>query len=369
MISIDKNIKEFDRFILLSDIHFGVRSNSIEWIENIKDYFYNFFIPNVKKLSNNYKTSIIIAGDVFDNRQSLDIDVMNSAQEIIKDVLNINKNIQIYCILGNHDLYRKHKTDEKIRTSLKCLDINRFNIILDNKCVELKNSMKLLFVPWIGNTKTENEIVKKTDADIIIMHTDINGAVYDNGRPITNGVNINLTNAKKIYSGHIHKRQESDRRTYIGTPYQTKRSDIGNDKGIYYITLTDDGFVEDFILNDYSPKYIREKIEDLAELTMDELKPIFNNNYVDIVIKDIYLKDFSISKLIDALKDFSYKKVEVIVDKTDKKVISGEFNFDDNISIDNYIEMHIKNMEGVPKTDIEEMLKINTEYVRQYFNE
>ena len=38
------HLKECDNIIMLSDIHFGVRNNSIEWLENICDYFYNFFI-------------------------------------------------------------------------------------------------------------------------------------------------------------------------------------------------------------------------------------------------------------------------------------------------------------------------------------
>lgn len=363
-----ENIKKFNRFVLLSDIHFGVRSNSLEWIENIKDYFYNFFIPKFKQISEGRDTAIIIAGDVFDNRQNIDIDVMNSAQEIFEDILNIDKNIEIYCIAGNHDLYRKNKSDNKSRTSLNCLKMDRFNIILTETEVELQNGLKMLFVPWVGNSKTENEIVKKTNADIIIMHTDINGAVYDNGKPITNGVNLNLTTAKKIYSGHIHKRQESDRRTYIGTPYQTKRSDIGNNKGLYYITLNEQYFYDTFIVNDYSPKFIRERLENLAELTADDLSNVFNNNYVDIIIKDIYLKHLSIAKLMDALKDFNYKKVEIIVDKVDKKMISDDFNFDSNISIDTYIENHIKGMEGISDDDKKELLKINTEYMKQYLN-
>lgn len=363
-------IKEFNRFILLSDIHFGVRSNSLEWIENIKNYFYNFFIPNLIDLSEDYNTAVIIAGDVFDNRQSLDIDVMNTAQEVFEKILSINDTIQIYCIAGNHDLYRKNKNETSdVRTSLKSLKMDRFNIILNNEEVELYNGMKMLFVPWIGNQKIENEIVKKSAADIIIMHTDINGAIYDNGKPITNGVNLNLTQAKKVYSGHIHKRQDSKRRTYIGTPYQINRADIGNEKGIYYITLHHNGFYEDFIINNYSPKFIRKTIFELMELTYDELIKIFNNNYVDIIIESKYLKDLSIAKLMNGLKDFKYKKIEIIVDKSDEEMCFDDEIFDSNVSIDRYIENHIRALEGVSDENKNDLLELNSEYIKQYMNE
>lgn len=367
---ISTSIKKFNRFVLISDIHFGVRSNSLEWIENIKNYFYNFFIPKIIELSKNYKTAIIIAGDVFDNRQSLDIDVMNTAQEIFNKILNINDDIEIYCIAGNHDLYRKNKSEyTETRTSLKSLTMDRFNIILNTECVELYNGVKMLFVPWVGNIKNENEIVKNTDADIIIMHTDINGAVYDNGKTITNGVNVNLTQAKKIYSGHIHKRQNNNKRTYIGTPYQINRSDIGNDKGLYYLTLTDNDYREDFILNDYSPKFIRKTIFELAELTYNDLYDILNNNYVDIIIESKYLKDLSIARLMNGLKDFTYKKVEIIVDKSDDEMHFNDVNFDANISIDKYIENHIKELEGISDENKNDLLELNSEYIKQYMNE
>lgn len=367
---INETIKKFNRFVLISDIHFGVRSNSLEWIENIKNYFYNFFIPNLIKLSDGYKTCVIIAGDVFDNRQSLDIDVMNTAQEVFESILNINNDIEIYCIAGNHDLYRKNKSENvETRTSLKSLKMPRFNIILNECEVELCNGIKMLFVPWVGNAKTENEIIKKCSVDIIIMHTDINGGVYDNGKPITGGVNTNLTNAKKIYSGHIHKRQDDKKRTYIGSPYQINRSDIGNDKGLYYLTLTDNNFKEDFIINDYSPKFIKRNIFQLTELTYDDLFVLLNNNYVDIVIESKYLKDISIARLMNGLKDFTYKKVEIIVDKSDEEMHFNDVNFDANISIDRYIENHIKELEGISDENKNDLLELNAEYIKQYMNE
>ena len=56
-----------DAFVI-SDIHLGVRNNSLSWQENIKDYFDSFFIPLIKK--NKTKDSfVLILGDVFDDRK------------------------------------------------------------------------------------------------------------------------------------------------------------------------------------------------------------------------------------------------------------------------------------------------------------
>ena len=36
-----------NKLILVSDIHFGVRNDCAEWLDNMSSYFTNFFIPLV----------------------------------------------------------------------------------------------------------------------------------------------------------------------------------------------------------------------------------------------------------------------------------------------------------------------------------
>ena len=36
------------RIWMISDTHFGVRSNSREWMDIIEDYFFNYLIPLLK---------------------------------------------------------------------------------------------------------------------------------------------------------------------------------------------------------------------------------------------------------------------------------------------------------------------------------
>ena len=66
------------RVWILGDLHFGVRSNSLEWLEIQKDFFENEFIPTLEK---EYKPGDVLVqvGDTFDNRQSINIKVLNYA--------------------------------------------------------------------------------------------------------------------------------------------------------------------------------------------------------------------------------------------------------------------------------------------------
>ena len=38
----------FEDFFIISDLHIGLKLGSEEWIENMRNYFENFFIPLVK---------------------------------------------------------------------------------------------------------------------------------------------------------------------------------------------------------------------------------------------------------------------------------------------------------------------------------
>lgn len=362
-----KDFNKFDRFILLSDIHLGVRNDSIEWLENIENYFDNFFIPKLKEEVLLGKTAIIIAGDIFDNRQRLDINTLNIAQNIFDKILAVDKSIIIYSIIGNHDLYRKKTLTI---TSLKALRQDRF-VIIDELSEGICGSQKFLFIPWVGNSKQETEIIKNNQGyDYIIMHSDISGGFYDNGRQIINGTNISVS-AAHVYSGHIHKAQDCRNLTYIGSPYHLSRSDIDNNKRLIILYTDDNKLKEKIVINDYSPIFLRLYLRDILNMKLEDLEKIISNNYCDIIVNENDVKDFSISKFINAVADAKYKKVEVIITKNEINDIKELNNTlgNKNVSIIEVVEDSIKNMEGLSKADVKNLLKINDMYFSMATNE
>ena len=106
-----KKSESFDQVIFISDVHFG--KGGIEKLQIITDYFDNFFIPFVRQQKKIHNPCVVIAGDYFDNRQSIDINVLNVAIDVMK---NIAKECEVYVIIGNHDIYKNKETDV---TSLK----------------------------------------------------------------------------------------------------------------------------------------------------------------------------------------------------------------------------------------------------------
>jgi DNA repair exonuclease SbcCD nuclease subunit len=296
---------QYNHIFLLSDLHFGVRANSLEWLSNQESFFRNFYIPYLKK--NRKKGDVLfILGDWFDNRQLLDIYVMNNSIDIVLDLSEI---LPIYFITGNHDIYKKYDTDVNSIVAFKYIP-NVF--VFEKPVIVTNNDSKILILPWIGNKETEEAYVRANKFDYVFAHADITGFKYDNGREIKSSADFIKfkKSIKRLFSGHIHKRQEIDNFIYIGSPYHTKRSDIGNQKGIYTFNPKDNTF--SFIQNDFSPIFQRITLENILECSLGDTIKLLDNNYTDIIVPDKYIHLFNLTKFIDILKDCKYKKIETV---------------------------------------------------------
>ncbi len=355
--------KDVNRVILISDIHLGIRNASFEWIENMTKYFDNFFIPLIRKYKEaGDKCIVIVAGDYYDNRQHIDINVMNVGAEIMQ---KIAAEVEVFVSIGNHDIYKKKEVDI---SSVKIFKLFK-NVKLIEKLTTLETAenRKFLIVPWVGDAKEETKILTRNkNVDFYILHSDIAGFKYDNGRQIINGVNISTIEGKKIYSGHIHKRQSTDVATYIGSPYHLKRSDIGNSKGIYSIVISPDGVKEEFVENNYSPKYLKVPLEDILDYTIDKVKKIVYNNYVDIIIKRKWKNDINVSKLMEAMDYCKPRKIEIILDKLDTEFTDDNTLVTKDMSIEDVSNDKIDKIgkeRGYSEEDIKKLKEMNAGYL------
>lgn len=309
------NIK-YNRIFLISDLHFGVRANSIEWLENHLEFFYDFYIPYLKE---NYKEGDILfmLGDWFDNRQLLDINVMNKSIDLIFDLSEI---LPLYFMTGNHDIYKKHDTDVNSLAAFRFIPGVK---IIEDPIIVTNGDSKILILPWIGSGEKEEAYAKANKTDYIFAHTDIAGFKYDNGFNIRKGARLQrLPGVKRLYSGHIHKRQEHKDSIYIGSPYSTKRSDIGNKKGVYMLDPNKN--IHEFTPNITSPIFQRIPLDELMEMTLEKAYKKLEKNYTDIIVPDKYINLFNLTRFIDLLKDCQYKRIETRGEKNKLDESFGE---------------------------------------------
>ena len=306
----------YNNIFLISDLHFGVRANSLEWLQNQLDFFYKIYLPYLKE---NKKDGdiLFILGDWFDNRQLLDINVMNKSIDLIFDLADI---IPTYFLTGNHDIYKKHDTDVNSLAAFRFIP----NVtIYETPQIITNGKSKILVLPWVGNPEKEEMYAKANPCDYVFAHADIMGLKYDNGRQIVRGAKLRgVKGIKKVISGHVHKRQELKDAIYLGSPYSTKRSDIGNKKG-YYIFFPEKNKI-DFIQNKFSPIFQRIMLEDLMEWTLERAHKILENNYTDIIVPDKYIHLFNLTRFTELLEGCAYKKVETVGEKKKLEDTFGE---------------------------------------------
>ncbi len=349
------------RAFIVSDSHFGARSNSVEWLDEMMEWFDNDFIPKVKS---EYKPGDILihCGDVFDNRQSVNLLVLHRAISLFEKLSEIFVD-GIYIIAGNHDVMRKTSNDV---SSLDCLKyIPRVNIIKEPFVANFPTTTAL-FMPWRTNDEEEKACLKEFRADscnYLFCHTNIRNLRFDSRRDVEEGLMLeDIKDFQRVYSGHIHWGQHRGNVTMVGNPYQMTRSDAGNSKGFYLLEL--ESGEETFFENNYSPKFVRVYLNKYMDKTVGDLKRDCYHNRVDLYVPSHYLMKYQINPVIDILSEIT-KKLEVIPYEADlyEDDAEGSLSDEGSFNIISLCERYIttvKSFESETKEKI--MSKINSIY-------
>tara|TARA_Y100001972_G_C7637661_1_gene320244 strand:- start:369 stop:1457 length:1089 start_codon:yes stop_codon:yes gene_type:complete len=346
------------RIWMVSDSHLGCRSNSVLWLRIIEDYFFNFFIPLVKK---EYKKGDVLyhLGDVFDNRQSVNLAAQDLAIRVFEELGKIFPDIHI--IVGNHDIMRKNTNEI---SSVDCLKyVPNVTVLKQPKILKYKDATCLL-MPWRRNSQHEKETLEdiKEEIDYMFCHTETRGVqtnpstkhLHDGGNEVST-----FKRFKRVYSGHIHYRQEKGNFILIGNPYQMTRSDRDNQKGIYLLDLKSGEHT--FFENDRSPKFIRYYINDILNMRMEEIQKEIKDNFVDVFIPSNILGKYNINMFMDYLDGEARKLEPRIYDEENPyDVEDGELSdFNGELNLMNIAAEYINSLDY--DDDLKERLKISVQ--------
>lgn len=302
-----------------TDSHFGIKNNNREWFKIQKDYYEKFFLEKVKEKSGP-DDILIHLGDVYDNRELLDISIMNYVQSLFFKLSKTFK--EVYVICGNHDTYQNNTNIPNSLSSLNLKGLENLTIIdKENTCLEITRlNKKLAFLPWQLNSKMEKEVLSRIKkSDYLFMHSSVVGAVYSGNRKVEHGNDVNdFLNFRHVYTGHIHTSQKIKNVRFLGSPYELTRNDRNNKKSIWYFDLETEEEFE--IENDFSPRFLKLKDSDILNLSQKELDKIVLNNFVDVVIHPNKKDTKDYKKISDkiAVSNVRDAKIEFLeVEKTD----------------------------------------------------
>lgn len=294
--------KTIDKVILVGDIHFGAFSNSQEWLIDTVAMFRDFIIPVVRKVVDKYgkeKTTIIFEGDINDIKQAISTIVQNKQIEIFEILAQL---ADIYILTGNHDTpYKENPTINSIK-SLGLID--GIHIVEGPERYEIVGGRSIGMMPWVYSKDVELSYIDKLDTNYLVAHTEIFGFHYE-GVPVEESKHNPISAFAKydrVYSGHIHKKQEKDNILFTGTPRQLKRSEINNENGIYYIDF--EARKETFIPNNISPKFKIIPLLKLMEMKISEANEFVRNSYVTVVVPSDLTYKVDISTLSTILSGF-----------------------------------------------------------------
>lgn len=207
----------FKKVAVFGDIHFGLKSGSRT--HNIDcEEFVKWFCQEAKK--ENCETCVFL-GDWHNNRSTTDVSTMNYT---VSNLERLNSTFEtVYFILGNHDLFYKDKRE------INSIEFMRlFPNIVPIKDPYTKGDVTIL--PWLVGDEWLK--VPKIKSKYIFGHFELpsfymNAMVQmpDYGQLQRN----HFVNQEYVFSGHFHKRQQSDNIVYIGNAFPHNYADAGDD--------------------------------------------------------------------------------------------------------------------------------------------
>jgi len=208
----------FKKAAVFTDIHFGLKSNSLQHNLDCTN-FVEWFISEAKK--ENCETCFFL-GDYNHHRASINIHTLQFGLQALE---KLNNNFdKVYFIPGNHDLYYRDRRD--IHSVEWAKHLSNVEIIND-----FFNQGDVVISPWL--VQEDYKKLKKYSGKYLFGHLEL-PHFYMNvmvEMPDHGEINENhLTQFSKVFSGHFHKRQSRKNIWYIGNAFPHNYADAGDDQ-------------------------------------------------------------------------------------------------------------------------------------------
>jgi DNA repair exonuclease SbcCD nuclease subunit len=293
----------------ISDIHYGCKNNSEKYLDIIDEFFYKTLSKIIKEQK---ITDMRILGDLFDNRNNINVRTLNSVLAMFRWYQKEMPHVRWTILVGNHDQYYHNRIDVNSIEALR----EHVNVTIIDKVTEEKiNGKNIITFPWLsaeGEAEVKFKQACKGDVkyDLCLGHFEIKGFEMQRGFPSEHGVEQGtFKNFKRVFSGHFHIRNTSldQKISYLGCPYQLTWGDYGDDKGVHVYDV--DTNETTFFKNNDSPQFVKVSIEDFVNKDIPKLK-LAKGNFVKLVIEK-KVNESTLIKLIQKLESLGPIKLEI----------------------------------------------------------
>lgn len=331
------------KVLVITDQHFGVRNDSLIYIEYYKKFYQNVVIPFIKKYKINH---VLCLGDTFDRRKSINFNSLEVAKEMWFTPLQ-ELGVTMTMLVGNHDIYYKNT----LRVNAPSLLLGEYdNIsIMDGPDEFNIGGLSILGIPWIcdDNRSRVYELLEKSMSPLCVGHLEFNGFEVVPGTVMEHGISTNEFNKfKKVLSGHFHNRTNKDNVYYLGNPYQLYWNDYQAKRGFHILDT------ETLDLKFYQNPYTMfEKI-----YYRDETEWLDVSSYAGKYVKLIVEKkedQVRFDRIIKMLYDVGVADLKIIEDLSmDFDTITEDLETEDTMSLlEKYVdEVGLFNKESIKTT-------------------
>lgn len=331
----------FKKIAAMTDVHFGLKSNSTVHLRDCEDYV-DWFIESAKK--ENCETGICM-GDWSHNRNSLNLVTLDSSIRCLEKLGSAFE--QFFWFPGNHDLFYKDRRD--IHSSAFARHIPGITVV---EKITTINDVTL--VPWLVGDEWRG--ISKTKSRYMFGHFELplfymNAMVQmpDHGELQAE----HFVHQDYVFSGHFHKRQSRGKIHYIGNVFPHNYADAWDDgRGMMILEWGGEPKYLDWT---DCPKYRTIKLSDLIDKKDEVLKSkMYLKVHLDIdisfeeanFIKETFMNDYDIREIsliqntdnlgstIEDSVDQSFQSIDQIV--VDQIVNIDSKDFDKNILLEIY---------------------------------
>jgi DNA repair exonuclease SbcCD nuclease subunit len=207
----------FKKVACFTDIHFGLKSNSLTHNQDCED-FVDWFIEEAKKEG---AETCIYLGDWHHNRNSINLITLNTSLRCLEKLGAAFE--QFFWFPGNHDLFYKDKRD--VHSSMFGRHIPGVTVV-DH--ITTLNDVTL--VPWLVGDEWKK--MKDLTSKYVFGHFELPNFFMNAMVQMPDHGELRAEDFSKpdyVFSGHFHKRQVNQKVQYIGNAFPHNFADIWDD--------------------------------------------------------------------------------------------------------------------------------------------
>jgi len=336
-----------NKIVLLGDTHFGVRNDSKVFHKYYEKFYRDIFFPYLDEHKIN---TVVQLGDLFDRRKYINFLSLSESRRYFFDPL-YERNIDLYALIGNHDIFWKESLSIN-SPDLLLKDYSNVNLITEPTTLDIYG-FEFDAIPWIckENEKDVYDFITNSNSKVCVGHFEIMGFEMTKGVENHEGLDRNIFKRySNVFSGHFHTRSSSGNITYLGTPYEIFWNDYQDPKGFY--VLDTDTLELEFIKNTnemFVKYYYNEETEDPRSID----KSFVTDKYLKLIVVD--KKDFGLfDTFIDGLYKHNPVEIKIIEDLSEFESSA----VDDNINLEDTMTLLSDYVDGIETDADKERLKV-----------